>query len=112
MSELDSLQKAQLDHLQKENSTLKSNIHSYSGQMLAQKQCLEEYLQANINLKAAIILNDVEMKNLNAQLTSSIERIQVLEKEKAELQLSKEEVTKERDELLSNTNSELRAVNE
>ena len=78
------LKDAQLDQAQKELVTYKTIVRSMSGKIAAQKQCLEEYLDANTNLRSGNLLLEDDIKNLNTQHTSLIERIKVLEAENAE----------------------------
>jgi len=86
MSEHDlSVVTAQLNQAQQELASLRQMTRNMSGQMAAQKQCIDEYLNANINIRASNILLEDDVKNMRAQIAQNIERIQVLEKEKSEL---------------------------
>lgn len=77
---------AKIESLEVQNLELQTTVHSLSGQLRAQKQCLDEMFQANIQLRASNILLEDLTRKLNHDLNMSQERLTVLEKEKADLQ--------------------------
>ncbi len=85
MSDQQAIQAAQLAQSQQECANLKVMTRNMSGQLGAQKQCLDEYLASNIALRSTNLLLEDDLKNLRSQINQTIERVNVLEKEKAEL---------------------------
>lgn len=79
------LQAAQLTQAQNECVQLKTMTRNMSGQLGAQKQCLDEFLASNVGLRAANLILEDDVRNLRAQVNQTVERVNVLEKEKAEL---------------------------
>jgi len=89
------LKDAKLVELEKQNAQLNQTVHMYSGQLRARQQAGVELFEANINLKASNLLFDEGIKKLQSENQALLERVQVLEKEKAELQVKLEDMSGE-----------------
>lgn len=76
---------AQLAQAIQENAQLKSGSRNMSAQIASQKQCIEEYMNANIYLRSLTMLFEDDIKTLKHSLSQHAERIAVLEAENAEL---------------------------
>lgn len=85
MSE-DAFKDAQINQLQTENAQLKSNVKHYTAQSHALNQTVQEYLSANINLRAGMLLLEEDVKKFKDDSKQFIARIESLELEKTKLQ--------------------------
>lgn len=94
MSDQDALQLSKLIDTNQEISQLKNMTRSMSGQLHAQKQCIDEYLNANINLRSSNLLLEDDVKNLQNQIAQTNERLIELEKEKSQLNAKLTELEK------------------
>lgn len=79
------LKDAQLAQLQQENANLKTYSRNVSAQAASQKQCIDEYIHANISLRAVNLLQEEDVRNLKTSNTQFAERIAALEKENADI---------------------------
>ena len=70
---------AQLEQARKELNGMPT-LHCH---IRDQKQCIDEYLQANINLRATNLLLEDDVRNLKSRANHLMDRITVLENEKA-----------------------------
>lgn len=95
MSEQQAMQAAQLAQAQQECNQLKTMTRNMSAQLASQKQCIDEYMGCNITLRASTLLLEEDLRNLRAQLNQTIERLSVVEKEKADLAAKVAEFEKE-----------------
>ena len=85
MSDQNALHLAQLEQANQELVQLKNMTRSMSGQLHAQKQCIDEYLNANIMLRSSNLLLEDDVKNFQNQIAQTNERVVELEKEKSQL---------------------------
>ena len=77
--------KAKLDSLTKENEQLKATLSFYTNNLKAQKFSLDEYMTKTINLHAAALGLEDQVKFHATQVQSLTERVKALESEKVEL---------------------------
>jgi|GEM_PF-3359987 predicted nuclease with TOPRIM domain len=87
------LKDEKIRHLQAENAQLQQTVHSFSGTLRAQKQALDEFFNANINLRASTILMEEQCKKLHQEVAMFHERCADLEKAKADLQAKVDELS-------------------
>ena len=76
---------AKVANLEQENSQMKSGLQQLSAHVRAYGQCLQEYLQANINLRASSFILEDTAQKLSADNNALKQRLLVLENEKAAL---------------------------
>lgn len=76
---------AQLANALQENNQLKAVVRQVSAQCHAQRQCVEEYMNANINIRTAMLMLEEDNRNLSAQVNQHIARINALEAENKQL---------------------------
>lgn len=79
------MQAAQLAQAQQECNQLKTVVRTMSSQLGSQKQCIDEFVGCNIALRSSTLLLEEDINNLRTQINQTIERVKVLEREKAEL---------------------------
>lgn len=84
MSDL-ALKDAQLAQALKENEQLKVTSRNMSAQLMSQKQCIDEYINANICLRAMNLLHEEDLRLLRDAVGQHAERLKVLEKENSTL---------------------------
>lgn len=94
------LLKGKCQAIEAENAYLKNNIRVVSATQHASRMCIDEYVTANINLRASISLMDESLAASNKENLMLRERIKVLEKENNELiELNKSKENKESEEI-------------
>lgn len=85
---------AQLAQALKENDSLKTYSRNLSAQVASQKQCIEEFTNANIQLRANMLLLEDDVVALKNALAQHTDRISTLEKENGGLKLEIENLTR------------------
>ena len=85
------LNDARLGQAQQQVSSLQTMTRSMSGQIAAQKECITNYVQANVTLRASNLLLEDDVIQSKNKILALEERIHGLEAEKVLLQ---EEIAK------------------
>lgn len=91
----EALKDAKIAELDRQNAQLQQTLQAYSGQVRARVQCGQELFEANNNLRSSNILLEDVVKRLQADNQGLTDRVQVLEREKKELQDKLEEYNEE-----------------
>jgi hypothetical protein len=79
------LQSARLENSLKENTQLALINRQVSSQLRAARQCVEEYMNANINIRSSMLMLEEDVRNMNVQINQNITRIHALEQENQKL---------------------------
>ncbi|MDD5211387.1 MAG: hypothetical protein PHV62_03165 [Sulfuricurvum sp.] len=90
----EALKDAKIAELEKQNDQLNRTVQAFSGQIRARTQAMNELFEANTNLRSSSFLMEDLIKRIQSDNQALTDRVNVLEKEKKELQVKLEEFEK------------------
>lgn len=82
----EALKDAKIAELDKQNAQLQQTVQAFSGQVRARVQSGQELFESNNNLRSSNILLEDALRKLQSDNQGLTDRVQVLEREKKELE--------------------------